>query len=889
MAFPNPGGMSETVAVTLLANTEQLKKALDEIIQAETSIATKTEQLAILMQQLATAGGVSLETVAAKMKAIDAAFAGTSKSMVNAAASSVKAQQGFDNVGKSAGGLGNIMGRLEFSFIRFTVLFGVIGVLRDFITYLNEATQSALDFNQALFGFEAGVRAVQRAGLNVTIQEFSKDIDALQAKFPIFAKKDIMEGYDQILLLTRSLGLTKDQINQIVDVSATASVVLGKNFADTAMGIAKSLSSGFFESAQRAGFLISRPKVVLEGLKLGIENAKKGYDAMTEYERAIAALSTYVEQNNTIQADATRILDTQAGKVEEVAAAWTDTKLAIGQVLAPLKALGAPEVLKIAESLRQVAEGWLKVVTLVIAFSKVLGEAIGYFQILAKVAADTWNINPTKDVRTALQWILDILKAIINTAIDLVKVFGQFYSLIVSVFNSIVPVSALQRLDAFNKVIIDFIENLKSAASSKSITGFDFSSAWSKALQDAKRFTGLDTLMGDIGFKAGSKLGQGIQDGIDASLSAPEFVKLGQDIYDELTSLTNRIQQLWLDYTRKIHDIVAQANLDIANANAKYNQDVINANIDADQRRADAERQYRINEINAEAQFQEKMRQLREKFLFDLEDALRNRDARQVLRLVRQYQMDKTDAAKQEQLAYNERKRAYEEELRQIEQQRANKLRLLAEEHAAEIAQIRQNEALKIQEALTYYEREKADAEQASADRIKQQTLDFQRQYNLTDAQAKSLVNLLNGYFGVNGPVAATYRNLVSYIMALVGIARTGLAALAGFGTQIPNTIPGAGTPTPPATHAKGGTFFASKPTLAVYGDAGPEYATFTPANKLSRNQPTTQSFSANPSAGIGGMLRLLVTLSPDLRLEIKNDTLHEVSSTIEEINRKRR
>ena len=87
---------------------------------------------------------------------------------------------------------------------------------------------------------------------------------------------------------------------------------------------------------------------------------------------------------------------------------------------------------------------------------------------------------------------------------------------------------------------------------------------------------------------------------------------------------------------------------------------------------------------------------------------------------------------------------------------------------------------------------------------------------------------------------------------------------------------------------AEGGTIIARKPTVAIFGEAGPEAATFTPLNKMSDvTMPGAQMLSSrDPQTG---RLTLEMLLSPELEARIKDDTINEMADIIYTIERERR
>lgn len=809
---------------------EKVAQSIRSIINANISTETKVQQLKNIILNMARESGKSIEQVVIEIKKMDTAFAGTSRTVVDLAGKAAKVQL-FPQAAQEATGFASSLSSLGSigSFVFGSVL-GVtaVGVLRNIIQFFTDATDAAVKFNQTLFEFEVGVRAIQRLGLDLTMKEAYAQVDALQKKFPLFSKQELMEGYGQIQLLTRGLHLTKEELNQLLEVAITASTILGRDFGETAAGIARSLSSGWFEMAQKAGLLVDRPSVVREALEMGIESAEHGYNAMTQYERALASLSLYIKENQTLQADTTLIMETQAGKIRVTNAAWADFQRSIGQIFSPLKALGAEALLPIINFMNEMNKAALAGVTQILALSEVVSKFISF----------------SKELR---ENTVDILSG-------------------------------------------------KIAAPE-----FNFEDAYKKAWERAAGFTGIEDLLGDIGEEAGLAFGDGLEEGLDANNFADAFEKLGYEIEDELIRMANRMEQLWVDLQRKIADILADEARDIAKANAEYAQSIERENIANAQRVADANAKYRMNEINAEARYHEQLRQLRQRFLFDLEDALRDRDARQVLRLSAQYQMDKTNAKKEFELEQEERARAHQLELAQIAAQHAERLRVLAEEHAAEIESIRERAELQRAEAQLRYEQELKDLKAQTDARLEQKLRDFMREYKLTETQAKNLVKMLDKYFGKNGQVAQMYNNLAAHILAMIKLIQESLGALSGIGTSnVEGPQGGApGSYRPPVTegggHAKGGSFLVTKPTRILVGEGGEaEFVSITPMSKIRQRQEgnmvqaTSNIVSTRQASMPSGALQIRLGLSAGLEAQIIDDTLYEVTAIVEEINRVR-
>jgi hypothetical protein len=379
---------------------------------------------------------------------------------------------------------------------------------------------------------------------------------------------------------------------------------------------------------------------------------------------------------------------------------------------------------------------------------------------------------------------------------------------------------------------------------------------------------------------------------------------------DELLaeSLDNRVK-LWEEYQEDIANI----NEDLAEDIAGYQLDAQRETVDLDREyqlsQQDANRKYHEQEIKAERDYQERMKRLRDEFLFDLEDALRERDALQVLRLIRRYKLDVEQEKKAGEEAAKERKDNYQQELEDLkrkheEQERQNRIDLQRQiddaNTAAEQKRIDAKEnwdKAVIEEAAALAKRkEEEDANYAdrqvalekdlkdSTDKINKALGDWAAEHNVSMATIKAIIM---GYMGKDGILPAIYNEYIAVVDAAADKYSDDMAqmqasldayvadvqkqaeVLKSLGAPMTPSptwgVPqGQSMPDPSKFHAKGGSFIATKPTMAVFGEAGAEMATFTPLGKGGK--------------GKSGRGTLEVSLAPGLIGQIVDNTLGEVA-----------
>jgi len=318
---------------------------------------------------------------------------------------------------------------------------------------------------------------------------------------------------------------------------------------------------------------------------------------------------------------------------------------------------------------------------------------------------------------------------------------------------------------------------------------------------------------------------------------------------------------------------------------------------DTNQKIADANKKARDKERNDEAKFQEDMRQLREKYLFNLEDALRERDARQVLRLQRQYEMDKTALTNEYELRQQQADQQHQDDIARIKQERRDRLAELAQEEQIRLQREAEDFALRQERAQQDHEIEMERIRQQIDDRLMAFAEAAGEEYDLNDAAVNRLYNLLKQYYGPGGKFDDLYNystksiianaqgivNVLNQLIAQVSaIASAGLQFSSGAPTGRINLSGGIKNVGP---QAAGGSYLATSPTTATFGEAGPELATFIP---LKNSMPATNLQGIGGGAGLGGMLKLMIDLNPDLEARIVNESLDNVATVIRQTERER-
>ena len=299
------------------------------------------------------------------------------------------------------------------------------------------------------------------------------------------------------------------------------------------------------------------------------------------------------------------------------------------------------------------------------------------------------------------------------------------------------------------------------------------------------------------------------------------------------------------------------------------------------------------------------MRQLRENFLLNLEDAVRERDALQIIRLTRQYNLRKTQMERENKLSIGDRSDAFQEQMRQIEQQRLERQRQLAIEHQRRLEDIAiQAERERAKAWVDFQRRQEDEKVRAKAEsdartaKFKQDMLDLdaqiqerinkmlaglQQEYSLSKEELEKIDAL---YYGIYLDANSSFnQGIDSAIQRLSQLNAIHLRVM----SLLWQPTPGRPTPAEERGHVEGGTIIANKPTTVTFGEGGWEAATFTPLSRAGVNiNQVTGNLPAGIGGGGGGKYTVGISLSPGLEGKIVDQALDEVSDIIFKIERAR-
>jgi len=335
--------------------------------------------------------------------------------------------------------------------------------------------------------------------------------------------------------------------------------------------------------------------------------------------------------------------------------------------------------------------------------------------------------------------------------------------------------------------------------------------------------------------------------------------KLADDLARIDQQFTDRRKQMGLNLTQSLEDI---------NRNARQRAERATLDSYNNQERELADHQLR-------------MRRLEEDYIFNLQDAVRERDARAVLDLRRRYNMDRKRSEEDFKIRDKRRKEDLALELAQIEQQRMLKRNQRIEAFNEEIAQLAEQEALKRQQARDNFDKRIDDMNAKYGEMLRKEGEFLAESLGLNAEHAQALFDLLNSMYGGSGFVVKFIEGINQYLAAqnlvLPGVSGGNLSGLS-YGSQ---TVAQRHF-TSPANRQRGGTLFATSPTMLQVGET-PERVDIT------RLSASTGGVRDGGGRGGGDPVQINLSVDADegLKVSVADFTMSEIADVFVTIDKK--
>lgn len=488
---------------------------------------------------------------------------------------------------------------------------GLVQALSQVRQFFTDSITSADKFSASVIELDTAINQMQRSGQNITNSQFSQFLENLDKQFPFISKLQTAQGAGQATFLGAQLGLTPQDIENFLTAAAQINQSTGGviSFTDALQRLQIALTSTSPRVAIGGGVQFTQADVLAKANEMfGLQ--AKSLNALSDTERAEAAIAVIQEKLNGLQQDNTAILGTNVAAINAAGASWSNFQLSVGQAIQPVQAIFA---------------------TLITGLDSIHR-----------------SIPTSPDDNPIVKYFKDIL----NTGVlgEIEKSLGTIIPIIISDF-SVLTATVVADILQMQSGINDLLHG-KAFGTTK----FDWAENFTAALQtinDAIASKVNPNEWNQLGKDAGTALGDGVTKGI--ADTNPELTKVLTDMKKAIIEAELEQQQesekYAVDLANKLQDIRNQYNFDLIKDKEKE----------------------ALDERKIEEDLQLKLKELKQQFAYDEIDALRNRDASKILHLEAQYALEKTKAIEDSSLRMKQQRENYKLELEQLKQSEQDK------------------------------------------------------------------------------------------------------------------------------------------------------------------------------------------------------------------------
>jgi hypothetical protein len=855
MTLPNQGTI-DLIATQILVD---IKGVLDNLNKLDPRVNTSSERIKVLATELqawASVMGISVDGLTQRLRAMNAALGsggiGISNQELNKANGLAN---GIGGIGKAAEktkapiqNIGNEMEKSskksKWSIDVVRTALGVLTamlvnvVLSAFIDFFKKSIQGAMDLEKAMWRVNNAEIALSKVGVDISMKGLTEGAEKIAKELEVFTSQEVLEALSDAASGLAKFGFTEEQLLTLTRGAAIMNKVTnsGATLEATMNEVMSSLISPQGKSIASLNIGFGEVVMTAKALELQLIRAGEAASDLTAEENRQVKYAVFLDEVARNAGTFGEYLDTNAAKIERNTAAWKNLQNVFGQTWNNM----IPELTPIFEWLQKEMER----ASLEKLFKKATPEAERFSNTYGKIVARL-------EMGTALtEEEYEYLKNTISllSAADILKAF---------------PDPAAIKNPMVRELVQDLID-LKTAAENVPDPLIPPATA---TQEETEAFNELSKGLAEVAAEA--------QNALD------ELELLSkQKAFDIHADLLIDIEDIDIEFAQKMEDVerdLQQTLEDIA--------------IDTQNKIADLKTQAREDEMRAELEFQQKMKELRQRFLMDLDDALHARDARQVLRLIKQYEADKKNALDQknledklrrEKLAADIKAARLEEQRKIAEAQReaARKMQELEIEKQREIAAAYEKEARKLEDLKLWNQREAEEIARHAQEKNDKLVAAYIAAVGVHSFYEGQINKLIAGYSAANiAAIDAMYAHMAGVYAGISAMYASGMGMINGLGAAGGG---GGGGRVP--MMAEGGTFVANKPTLAIFGERGRERATFTPLDRTGRD--VNKIFGNTSGLGGGGELKIEMLLSPDLEARIIENTMSRTADVVLSINR---
>lgn len=716
-------------------------------------------------------------------------------------------------------------------------------------TFFRSAIENAQKFELTLYRLREVEKTLSMEGIEISMKGLQQGIKDIQKLLPIFSKEDIAEMIGGLAISTKELGLSEKQIIalgkaiSILNVNSTQTETL----LQTQQHVVTSLLTGNARGVSQLGLSFSEVSMKAKAAELGIIKVGDSLEGLTDKQKAQIKFAIIMDVAGIGTAESE--LEKVAGVLDTNFAKLEENKAAWSDLGVTIGQVILPLLPALTGFFKLIRDGFNGGKVLIIEFLTYLGTLAG-----AITAVYTGQV---RSVREFLEFV------------------------------------KFANADIRENFVNQFFKEMPEDAPKW------FTDNWGKLIKEEAdtATSGLNEL-NEAAQELDAEIAQKIEDIANDAMDAREDlnIRLKERIEDLAIKLRQKLEDLDIEYLRKTED-----------AARDYADKIEDINLDAAQAVEDAKNKARDDEKKNEEEHLLRLKHLREDYLLNLEEALHARDARAVLRLMKQYKLDKQQLIEKYELDKKYRAEALQADLKRIEIERQRRLAEAQREYQEKLADLARAKQRELEEINRWQEREVMDLqrwyqrEQEEIERNVQRKLEalikgYIEEQKITEANAQTVYGILLKYFGPGGMTDGIYQYMMN---SLLQAAQTAIAVAQSynpFSTVGTSTVGGAQTggrnPTKGGSAggggkkmAEGGALLATRPTTVTFGEAGAEIGMFMPVGRPGRDVGRVFA-SGGDGQGVNGKIVLDLFLSPDLEARVMENTMDGVAQVITKVHR---
>lgn len=345
-----------------------------------------------------------------------------------------------------------------------------------------------------------------------------------------------------------------------------------------------------------------------------------------------------------------------------------------------------------------------------------------------------------------------------------------------------------------------------------------------------------------------------------------QSAELTKNLQEELSKIEQEAQR----EASEIENAYYEGMNELAKDIEKERYEIYSSN---QERLSQIQENYRDQQKAEEESYQKDMAKLRNQYLYDLEDAVKNRDARAIVELRRNYSREKSEATTnyQEQQKKNKENlekqkqdalQSYQEQMQDLEISIAEKQEKLDADYVKQMQALAASIQQKQAAAQEDYQTQQAQLEGALNRKLESIMLEMEAEKSLTADQAKQILEILARTFGIDGDIDKLMEEFSRRQKMRMDIdvkIKKATESLTGEGGGTTTTGEPSGLPAT-VGFATGGLMLARKPTLLQVAENGPELFSAAPVSSLGKlngmgqqqNQQIELKFSGSAPPGVG-------------------------------------